>query len=83
MQKRAETILGSVKAEAAAANVACECVAVAGDSPYEAIIKQAKKGKCDLIAMASHGRKGLSSMLLGSETSKVLTHSTVPVLVIR
>jgi nucleotide-binding universal stress UspA family protein len=47
------------------------------------IVKQAKKSGCDLIVMASHGRKGLQGLLLGSETAKVLTHSTIPVLVIR
>ena len=47
------------------------------------VIKQARKARCDLIMMASHGRRGLSSILLGSETSKVLTHSTIPVLVVR
>ena len=82
-QKRGQAILGEVKAAAASAGVACDCVAVTADSPYEAIIKQAKKARCDLIMMASHGRKGLSSLLLGSETAKVLTHSTLPVLVVR
>ena len=52
-------------------------------SPYEAIIEAAKKFKCDLIVMASHGRRGLSGLVLGSETQKVLTHSKLPVLVIR
>lgn len=56
---------------------------VADDSPYQAIIATAKKKRCDLIVMASHGRRGLSALLLGSETSKVLTHSTLPVLVCR
>jgi nucleotide-binding universal stress UspA family protein len=82
-QKRGQEILREVKAAAASAGVACDCVAVTAGSPYEAIIKQAKKAKCDLIAMASHGRKGLSSILLGSETAKVLTHSSIPVLVLR
>ena len=52
----------------------------------EALVQQvatAKRKKCDLIMMASHGRRGLSSLLLGSETAKVLTHSKVPVLVVR
>ena len=53
------------------------------DSPYEAIIKAAKKFECELIVMASHGRRGMSGVLLGSETQKVLTHSTIPVLVVR
>ena len=55
----------------------------AGESPYEVIIQQAKTSKCDLIIMASHGRKGIQSVLLGSETTKVLTHSDIPVLVVR
>jgi nucleotide-binding universal stress UspA family protein len=49
----------------------------------EAILKAAKKSKCDAIVMASHGRSGLSAMLLGSETQKVLTHSKLPVLIVR
>jgi len=53
------------------------------DSPYEAIISTAEKSKCDLIAMASHGRRGVAAILLGSETLKVLTHSKIPVLVYR
>lgn len=83
MLKNSTKILDVVKSEAAAAGVSCECTSVTSGVPYDAIIKQAKKAKCDLIMMASHGRKGLSSVLLGSETAKVLTHSTVPVLVVR
>ena len=81
--RRSQKILADVKTEAAAAGVDCSGVSVTSGVPYEAIIKQAKKSKCDLIMMASHGRKGLSSLLLGSETAKVLTHSTIPVLVVR
>ena len=51
--------------------------------PWEAVLEQAKVKGCDLIVMASHGRRGLGALLLGSETQKVLTHSTLPVLVIR
>ena len=51
--------------------------------PWEAIIDHAKAQDCDLIVMASHGRRGVSALLLGSETQKVLTHSTLPVLVVR
>ena len=51
--------------------------------PWEAILDHAKSRKCDLIVMASHGRRGISALLLGSETQKVLTHSAVPVLVIK
>ncbi len=82
-KKRAGKILERAKAEAAAVKVSCQGVAVTSRAPYDAIIRQAKKSKCDLIVMASHGRKGLSSLLLGSETAKVLTHSKVPVLVVR
>ncbi len=57
--------------------------AVTAEHPYEAIIDAAKRGGCDLIVMASHGRRGMKAMLIGSETYKVLTHSTIPVLVLR
>ena len=80
---RSKRLLDEITADALAAGVACYGVTVVSGVPYDAIIKQAKKGKCDLIMMASHGRKGLSSILLGSETAKVLTHSTIPVLVVR
>jgi len=56
---------------------------VISDSPYETIIKQAGKSKCDVIVMASHGRRGLQGFLLGSETTKVLCHTKIPVLVVR
>ena len=78
-----EEILDQVCAAGTAAGVECARVSVTGDTPYEAIIKQATKSGCDLIMMASHGRKGLQSMLLGSETQKVLVHSKIPVLVCR
>jgi len=58
-------------------------VAITTDQPYLGIIETAKKQKCDLIVMASHGRRGISALLLGSETTKVLTHSKIPVLVCR
>jgi nucleotide-binding universal stress UspA family protein len=81
--KRSNLLVDKIKAEAKTAGVECEGIATTSSVPYEAIVKQARKSRCDLIVMASHGRKGLSSILLGSETSKVLTHSTVPVLVVR
>lgn len=56
---------------------------VYAEHPYEAIIEAAPKNQCDLILMASHGRRGLSAIVLGSETNKVLTHSKIPVLVCR
>jgi nucleotide-binding universal stress UspA family protein len=76
-------ILEKLRAQAAAAGIACETVSATGDSPYQAILKQAAKSGCDLIMMASHGRKGVSGALLGSETAKVLANSEIPVLVVR
>jgi len=60
-----------------------ETAFIAGYSPYEAIIRTASEQACDLIVMASHGRRGISGFLIGSETQKVLTHTTIPVLVVK
>ena len=79
----AEKVLGVVTRAAAAAGVPCAVEHVIADHPYEAIIDTAKNKGCDLILMASHGRKGMSAVVLGSETVKVLTHSKTPVLVCR
>lgn len=65
------------------AGVACNAVTVEALHPWEAILEQAKRTGCDLIVMASHGRRGMSAVLLGSETHRVLTHSTLPVMVVR
>ena len=65
------------------AGVPCEIEVVLSDHPYDAIIHAAKNKGCDLIIMASHGRRGMQSILIGSETQKVLTHSKIPVLVYR
>ncbi|HWV81660.1 MAG TPA: universal stress protein [Hyphomicrobiaceae bacterium] len=73
----------ALESKAAALGVAVETIHVEHDSPWEAIINTAKAKSADLIVMASHGRRGLSAVLLGSETQKVLTHSTIPVLVCR
>jgi nucleotide-binding universal stress UspA family protein len=81
--REAEAVLSPVATKAATAKVACTTVHVFDDSPWEAIIAAAKDQKCDAIVMASHGRRGVSALLLGSETQKVLTHSKVPVLVVR
>lgn len=80
---RAKKMLDAVAKQARARGVRCATLSVASDLPYQQIIATAKKNRCDLIMMASHGRRGLSSLLLGSETAKVLTHSKVPVLVVR
>lgn len=63
--------------------VPCDTVVQVSDQPYEAIIRTAEERGCDLILMASHGRRGVQALLLGSETQKVLTHSRIPVLVYR
>lgn len=81
--KAAAERLGKVADAAAKASVPVETVTVKSFSPFEAIIETAKSKGCDVIFMASHGRKGLSAVLLGSETQKVLTHSTIPVMVYR
>jgi len=83
IEKTASHYLGVIEKAAKSAGVACECVRVTNDFPADAILAIAKKNKCDLIFMASHGRRGLASVLLGSETQKVLTHSKIPVLVSR
>ena len=61
----------------------CDVVHVEHEHPYETIIDTARKIGCDAIVMASHGRRGVSAIVLGSETVKVLTHSTIPVVVVR
>ena len=73
----------AIEKAAKEAGVPCETAQETSDQPYEAIIEAAKKRKCDLIIMASHGRRGVQGLLLGSETQKVLTHSKIPVLVFR
>lgn len=79
----ARKMMSGVEARAKAGGVKCEGLVVVGDHPYEEIINNAEQRKCDLIMMASHGRRGIDALLLGSETAKVLTHSKIPVLVVR
>lgn len=80
---RAQKMLDKIARRAHARGVRCATLCVASDLPYQQIIATARKKKCDLILMASHGRRGLSSLLLGSETAKVLLHSKRPVLIVR
>lgn len=82
-RERAQKMLDGIAEHAKKRGVRCATISVASDLPYQQIIEAAKKHKCDLIMMASHGRRGLSSLLLGSETAKVLLHSTIPVMVVR
>ena len=82
-EQDADKILGAVAAKARTAKVECKTAYLIATSPWEAILMAAKKHKCDAIVMASHGRRGLSAVLLGSETQKVLTHTKLPVIVVR
>jgi nucleotide-binding universal stress UspA family protein len=81
--QRASKWLAPIAEAAKAAGVPCETVHATDNHPWQGIIATAKNRGCDLIVMASHGRRGLSALVIGSETVKVLTHSTIPVLVYR
>jgi nucleotide-binding universal stress UspA family protein len=80
---RAEKKLATISARVEKAGLQSAVVVVSSDLPYQQIIEVARKRKCDVVVMASHGRRGLTGLLLGSETVKVLTHSKIPVLVVR
>jgi nucleotide-binding universal stress UspA family protein len=79
----AEQYLAFIERVAMDAAVLCDSTSVVSDHPYDAVINTAQDRHCDLIAMASHGRRGMRALLLGSETQKVLMHSQIPVLVVR
>jgi nucleotide-binding universal stress UspA family protein len=83
VRDRAERELKDAERTAKIAGVPCTTLLQKHAQPYQAIIETAAKRRCDLIAMASHGRSGVAAFLLGSETSKVLAYSRVPVLVYR
>jgi nucleotide-binding universal stress UspA family protein len=80
---RTNDILAAAENIAAEQGVSCYTLGVENEHPYAAIIATAQAEGCDLIVMASHGRRGISALILGSETTKVLTHATIPVLVHR
>lgn len=82
-KRQGKKALDEVERAARAAGIRCASVLTAAGAPWEGVLKTAKAKRCDLIVMASHGRRGLAGLLLGSETTKVLTHSKVPVLVCR
>ncbi len=82
-REKAAGILADAEHKAKVQGVPYEALTVENEHPYRAIIDIAKEKGCDLIAMASHGRRGVSALVLGSDTVKVLTHSTIPVLVYR
>lgn len=79
----AQAVVAAVKAKAEAKGIKAKAVTHTSDLVAESIIAVAKKNKCDLIVMASHGRRGIKRVLMGSETMHVLTHSHIPVLVLR
>jgi len=81
--QEAEKILSAIAEKAEAGGLECATVHTIAPAPWEAILAAAKKAKADAIVMASHGRRGVSALLLGSETQKVLTHSKIPVIVVR
>lgn len=83
MKEQAQLNVQKIADLAKAANVSCEILVAQSFNPYEEIIKTAEKFHCDAIFMASHGRKGLNKLFIGSETQKVLVHSSIPVLVLR
>jgi len=80
---QARKILATVEQKAQEAGVQVETLVIRSDDVYRAILDTASTRNCDLIAMASHGRRGVRGLLLGSDTQKVLTHSQLPVLVYR
>ena len=82
-EQQAQEILGFVEKLCQETGVQCTKLTLTSDIPYEAIIEAATRSDCDLIFMSSHGRRGISALLLGSETNKVLTHTKIPVLVYR
>jgi nucleotide-binding universal stress UspA family protein len=81
--KEAERILAPIKVKAEAGGVDCDLLHAIDNAPWQAILAAARKAKCDAIIMASHGRRGVTALLLGSETQKVLTHAKLPVIVVR
>lgn len=83
LDQAAKEILDDAEQRIRETDVPFQRVTLVGDHPYELIIKAAEENGCDLIFMASHGRRGISALLVGSETRKVLTHSKIPVLVYR
>lgn len=82
-QRQAAVNLAVISDAATTANVPCDVLQVTSDEPWAAILQASKERGCDLIIMASHGRRGLKALILGSETQKVLVHSGIPVLVYR
>jgi nucleotide-binding universal stress UspA family protein len=83
IRAEASGMLAAAKKNVESAGVACTTLLEDGEDAYRKVIDAAAREKCDLIVMASHGRRGLDALVVGSQTVKVLTHSTIPVLVVR
>lgn len=82
-EKHAQKALAAVAAAAREAGVRCKTVFLTDPQPWKGILRAARREKCDAIAMATHGRGGLGGLILGSETTRVLAHSKIPVIVTR
>ena len=82
-EKQAQRALAAVEAQARKAGVRCKTLFLTDPQPFKGILRAARRQKCDAIAMASHGRGGLKGLILGSETTRVLAHSKLPVVVTR
>ena len=82
-EKEAHAALTAVAKDARAAGVPCVTLTVVGGRPWEVILRTARSKRCDAIVMASHGRSGIGGLLLGSQTTRVLANSKIPVLVVR
>ncbi len=82
IKQHATKVLDDVASAAKKAGLNCDTVQIEHEHPYQAIIKTAEDKGCDAIVMASHGRSGISAILLGSVTNKVLTHTAIPVVVV-
>lgn len=80
---KGQAVVDAVQLQAQAEGLKAKAVVARSDLVAESIISGAKKHKCDLIVMASHGRRGVAALLLGSETQKVLTHTNLPVLIVK
>ena len=83
VREQTAKVLGEVERQATAAGVACRCVRRLGRDPWRAILRYARASRCDLIVMGSHGRGSVPTVLLGSQTVKVLAHSRIHVIVCR
>jgi nucleotide-binding universal stress UspA family protein len=80
-KEQVKSVLDRAANAAAKAGISCETIQAEGGQPHQAIIAAAENGGCDLIVMSSHGRSGVSVLLIGSVTNKVLAHAKIPVLV--